>query len=624
MHVYEKYLYLKVIKMNFDELLDFLFHKWIGVCISICATVIMVLGLSSCLPLDLCACWCGAWACDDAAYCFESSSEECDDICFDCFGGAYDGDSYRKDSSCALNECLFGRYGCQSECGESYIDCGGLNTSFWVAICENVGCDYGDCSCGGTFSNCNTEDGAGCYTSDYGTKRFSCANCLVYCDGPDDPDSPNYSPDYLYSIKVVDYYGNVNTVAIYSNTTYIPAEEVKGMRFIGYYSQPDGQGTHFSNGVLPSANTTVYSYYIDAYKNIKFTFQIYTRLQNGLNSSSYIEGELFQSFEIYSGDSIASNLNTLPEIEGYYLNQWQYAKDSYYNGNATLTPIGDSFGLFSQYETLNPAEFDIPTNSETNSVTIKLFMDYKLVSHMVTIEHPTEIGTGTKLFEVLHKTTVQSIKDQVSATHQNKIFAGFSLSSDGDVILDDNYEITEDTTLYAKYKAPIIINFKDNEDVDTTYSYTYYDGQIVELPAPKNVPVGKQFAYWTLSSDFSKKYQTITVTDRLDGVTLIAVYTAVKYTITFYDGEAAEGKVELRIVMGLAVRLKPPKLSAPAPPALPAARPSPNSSEDEFSERPSPGVLCTTRGYMAAALLLPCEQREIHIVRLVHFFVRGG
>ena len=53
--------------------------------------------------------------------------------------------------------------------------------------------------------------------------------------------------------------------------------------------------------------------------------------------------------------------------------------------------------------------------------------------------------------------------------------------------------------------------------------------------------------------------------------------------------------------------------------ALPAMRTPPNSSCDEFSGRPLPSVLCTTRSYLAAALLLPCDQRTFQIFRPVHF-----
>lgn len=516
--------------MNFDELLDFLFHKWLGVCISICSAVVLMLSLSSCLPLDFCACWCGTIpGCEESANCFDNSSVECDDICFDCFGGAYENSGYREDSSCALNECLFGRYGCQAECGNCFVDCGGVNTSLLIGICEDVGCDYGECSCGG----CDADE-VGCYTTDDGYDRATCANCLVYCDGTDDPESPNYSPDYLYSIKVIDYYGNEKTVSIYSNTQYVPADSVKGMKFIGYYSQPNGKGVHYEG--IPSANTTVYAYYRDAYEGKRFTLEVYSRLQTEINSTIYRDGELLHTFAVYSGDAIWPLVSSLESIDGYYLNKFSIDQYNYYNGGNTIVQIGDTNGIFDQYDPFNPAEYNIPETVST--ATFRIYADYDIIAHNVEIVYPGHLSLATTTRAVFDNTPVNDLKSFIyNKTYGNFIFAGFSLDRDSNILLEDDYLITEDTTLYAVYRTAVTLTFKDVEESDATYSYTYPSGQLVELPVPATAPIGMEFSHWVRSDNFSRVNSEFIIDDSHNGMLLIAVYKPAVYTITFYNGE---------------------------------------------------------------------------------------
>lgn len=515
--------------MNFDELLDFLFHKWIGVCISICSAVVLMLSLSSCLPLDLCSCWCGAIGCEDSATCFDNSSVECDDICFDCFGGAYENSGYREDSSCALNECLFGQYGCQAECGNSYIDCGGLNTSFFVAVCEDVGCYYGECACGG----CD-EDEVGCYTTDDGYSRATCANCLVYCDGSDDPESPNYSPDYLYSIKVIDFYGNEQTVSIYSNTTSLSYESINGMRFVGYYSSPNGQGTCYANGVLPSANSTVYAYYKDVFEGIKFNLEVYSRFQTDINSGTYRDGELLHVFEVYSGDVIWSLISNTAEFEGYNLKKWTIAKQDYYGGT-TMVQIGDETEIFDQYDPFNPAEYGM--NVGSNERTVRIYADYDLITHNVQIVYPENLNLGYVSRLVLENTSVTDLKSSVYPETHGFLFAGFSLQPDSTILVEDDYVITEDTKLYAVYRTAVTLTFKDVEENEATYSHTYPAGQLVELPVPAAAPIGMEFSHWVRSDNFSRVNSEFIIDDSHNGMLLIAVYKPAVYTISFYNGE---------------------------------------------------------------------------------------
>ena len=172
-----------------DRILDFLFRKTLGVCLSIASAVMLMLTLTSCIPLDFCACWCGAFDEDCGRSC-EEVSVECDDVCFDCFGGEYNYDGGYS-SGCAVNQCLFGKYGCESECGNCYTDCGGVNLSCWEAACTS-----------GTGVGCTCDE-----TAD-GFRQVRWLNCITYCNAKDDPDSPKYQPDYLYSIWIVDYYGN--------------------------------------------------------------------------------------------------------------------------------------------------------------------------------------------------------------------------------------------------------------------------------------------------------------------------------------------------------------------------------------------------------------------------------
>ncbi len=506
-----------------DKILDFLFHKALGVCIVIGAAVFMMLMFSSCLPMDFCACWCGGFGCDDSASCFESCSTDCDDECYTCFGGEYGysdttGEySYVDGSSCALNECLFGRYGCESECGDCYTVCGGVNLSLCISVCDGGFCPS-------------------CTDTSYGTKRVSCLNCTSYCDSENDPDAPNYQATYLYSIITVDYYGNETEFKIYDNTTYIPWDTVSGLDFAGYYSEPNGNGTRYSDGVFPTSGTKVYAHYTDAYAGIDFTIYVYTR-EYDPSTEWYDNKNMLTSFVLQSGQSLAQAFNTYvvpPTIANRTLHTITKGENGDYYSNP-ITVIGDENGINSEYETFRPWMYYYSSN------TIFIYLDYAPESYNITVSFADNYGMADRTFKMYPGDTFGEITDTLPYIISNGyVLAGLSEeSSQSTNVYDPEDEITGSMHLYAVYKPRVQINYVFEEGM-TPVTYDYYEGQLAKLPIPSSAvcPVGYELDCWVNSTDYSDIYrETMTVYSAYDGMTLIAKYKKATYDVSFYDGE---------------------------------------------------------------------------------------
>lgn len=509
-----------------DRILDFLFHKTLGICLSIGSAVILMLTLSSCVPFDFCACWCGGLCGDDCGTCFEDCSVECDDECFYCFGGEYDENGgYVEDSSCAINECLFGRYGCDSECGDCYTVCGGVNLSCWESVCSEGIC-------------------ADCYDTEYGTKRVTWFNCTSYCDGTEDPDSPNFEATYLYSVTLVDYYGNRTEFKIYDNTDSMPFDSVEGMEFRGYYSEPNGGGTKYSGSMLPSSGATVYAYYTDIYEGMDFIFEVYQRWKK--NSTDYVVGNKVGSFTIASGDDLAyafsNEISVIPKLDGYKF--VQISKDGYsYDGwSDVYTPIkiGDEFGIITNYATFQPVKYTFENVDSTTGL-VKIYIDYEEIKYNVIVNYPDSFGLEPTNYTYEFGDTLAEVYEDMPRKVKGKIFAGLCSTKDGDFSLPADTEIYPDMVVYAIFKDPITVKFDSDPDDDNNEleEHEYYEGEVVELPVPKTAPTGTQFDYWVNSEDFSVTYAgEITVSAELDGMVLAAKFKTAVYNITLHDGEA--------------------------------------------------------------------------------------
>ena len=506
-----------------DRILDFLFHKTLGLCISIGSAVILMLTLSSCVPLDFCACFCGGMCGDDCGMCFSDCSDECDDEMFYCFGGEYDDAGYYvEDSSCAINECLFGRYGCEAECGDCYTYCGGVNVTCWESLCEGGFC-------------------ASCEESEYDTTRATWFNCISFCDGADDPESPNYEATYLYSITIVDYYGKAKEFKIYDNTSYISYDSIDGMSFQGYFSEREGKGTRYIDGFFPPSGSTVYAYYTDMYAEVDFTIEVHQRKANAAGDSLNDLG-IYKTFSMSSLGNLEAAffeaISEIPEIDGYQFVQISKDGWSYDGWSSTYAPvkIGDEDGFEEDYVTFRPANYSFSTSS-MNKATVVIYLDYEPLKYSVKVHYPQSFGMSTTELTYKFGDTLQEAYDDMPRKKNGKIFAGFAEYDGSEAALPLDTEIVPGMEVYAIFKNPVTITF-DGGEGNTPVTNEYFDGEEIELPIPKVSPTGKELDYWMDADSFTGSYAgTITITSDLDGKTLVAKYKIAVYEITLYDGE---------------------------------------------------------------------------------------
>ena len=130
-----------------DRILYFLFRRKTGLILLGISTIFFAMAFGGCFTLSMCACWhesCAEADCSDpdAKDCARSNAQYCNRM---------DKDYSCKDSGCDVFDCAFG-YGCEKDCNNGTIDCGGCNSTCFTD-CNN------DCS-GSTANGCET-----CYYS---------------------------------------------------------------------------------------------------------------------------------------------------------------------------------------------------------------------------------------------------------------------------------------------------------------------------------------------------------------------------------------------------------------------------------------------------------------------------
>ncbi len=501
--------------MSLDKVLDFLFRRKLGLLITIGFVVVMMMAFSACLPTDLCGCFWQGCDCDDCAYaCYECSDTE-NSCYYDSCGG---------EDSCVLAQCLYGPDGCQSECGDCYVDCGGANSSCFIAACDSDGC------------------GPGCYEED-GFTRCSCANCMAWCDATEDPDSPIYEPELLYTLRIITEEGPRN-FSFYENTsTYYGYKAPEGMRFAGLFTEPNGNGTQYvTEGgnfkMRPNGNITLYEHFVGRYDGIEFTVII-----NGLDRTDSTFTVEKTRITIKRGEQFP--LDALPalwDIPGYSFIGWGASS---YRGK--LVYLGDTMvGFDDEFCTFDPVRYGYnATNSDVNNwnpnmpgyepiITVSPY--YEVTKHNVTVVYPENLFPNLTEYEVTyrvsHQDTLENVYNKMETKDGYK-FVGLAKASDGYELVEQTAKVENDMTLYAIYRAEVLIHFKE-EGVDM-YSEKYYDGEIATLPIPKNIPVGEEYVGWSYSTNYADKFKTLPIGTSLAGVTLVPHFEKATYTITYQN-----------------------------------------------------------------------------------------
>ncbi len=488
--------------MNFDELLDFLFHRIFGICITVASTVIVMLALTGCFPNDLMGCfWQGCGCTDCADVCYDCSDEE-----NDCYYSACGG------QNCMLGQCLFGPSGCQTECGTCYVDCGGANKDFLQTLCFGDGC------------------GEGCYEVD-GHSRYTCVNCTAYCDGTSDEGSPNFQRVFLFNLKVIDYNGSERVIPIYENTTSLSGYSTpSGMKFKGYFSEPGGKGTAYTDQygtilIKPTSNVTLYAYFTDVFSGEDFTFIIFSPMSPENTTSTEVG-----RFTAQQGDDLTGELPIPTEVPGYTFRGWYATTNSSSIDINYANLVGDENGFHENLAIFNPTQFGFQYNNYYVSYVINVIPYYTYTTYSININYPEELFpyTSTQTYERGYGDLLYEI---TPFTHSDYAFAGYATDAYGGNILDEETEITSDLELYAIYREKITITFREEGMED--YNETYYDGEFVILPEPKNILPGQQYVGWSYHDDFSMKFKEITVSEYYKGEILVPHFTTANYKITY-------------------------------------------------------------------------------------------
>lgn len=481
--------------MKFDEILDFLFHRIAGICIMIASTVILCLGLSGCIVFDFLGCYCqGCFGCNECRECWVGGSENCDEICYECFSSCGD---------CTLNDCLYGKNGCQSECGNCYVDCGGVNYSCFEAACFE----------------CNAK---GCYEVG-GYDRYSCLNCIAYCDAHDDPGSPIFSQKVVAEIKVATKSGETWSETIYNTTKNISYTPYSGYTFKGYFTKQNGKGTRITDDTgeivrRPDDGDTIYPYYVYIFEGAEFTIEIYGAK---LNSSGQITYNVVSEFTVSEGDSMENRFPIPKEIAGYEFRYWKLD-----NG----VSIGNASGPSSAYETFDPANYGCSTESDIDNP-IQIYPVYDKESSTVTIKYPSHMGYSDSSERIYYGGIVGDINEPYVSGYQ---FLGFSLT-EGGPILSEDYVINQKTiTLYANFSEIISFYTYDNNNGYSVH-HEVPAGTTYTFGAPAYTQNGYKCIGWYSSNDTETLYDEIVMTSNMNGVTFYPRFEAITYTISYYD-----------------------------------------------------------------------------------------
>ena len=504
----------------FDKFLSVLFSKFTLLLIILVVLCLMCLSMTGCFVIDILGGVVGESG-DVVTDSILGTTDGCSSIFYG-IADCYDECMFEIvgcDGDCAVTSCLYNPEGCTSECGDCYVECGGLNETILFSACDSNG--WGD----------------GCY--DYeGHDRVNCFNCTAYCDGVNDPGSPNYQHVKLYDIQIMDAYGELDDFELYVNTYSLPYVSQKYLEsydiylpFMGYYTEPDGKGTCIAdkNGRLisvPAENAILYPLYTDRFYNDYITFVV-----------KDANGNTVSEFSAKPGQSLRDVLPGYDAIEGYEIKQWTISGDGY--GSVV---IGDSDGYFDEYvDTFNTYKFshciyDYDGRNSAPTLYLKPVMDVKSMS--VTIYYNGQ----RKVITVDYGTTLGDALKEYDVTVPDLTFAGVTTIPSGGVVdlISTDTVIKTDVTYYAVFAKEIKLTFDDGV---SRVEKVYYSGQSITLPEPTNVPPGKEFMGWKFNNSAlgTGTYKELYIDDSFDGVVMSASWALTVYKITYIvDGKEYE------------------------------------------------------------------------------------
>ncbi len=496
--------------MKFDKILDFLFHRILGVIVLVGSFFVLITMMSSCLHNDALACFWKCTGCEECSVTCQACSQEENQICHDCFSSF---------GNCPLNDCLFGANGCTTQCGSCLTTCGGLNYSLCSAACiEFKWCD-------------------GCYEEN-GFDRANCLNCTTYCDAYNDPGSPMYKMIYLFDVTL--HWGDTyyEKIELYEATNRFDLHgqggdyrEYNGQIFVGYYTERNGAGMKMTDEYgnllsLPDKNypKNLYAHFVNPFENKQFKLEFYERNETGMEIKA-------AEYTIEEGADLTQYFYRANDIAGKNFVGWTCMCDRHY-GELISTTV-----QFNKYQTFTPREHFSPSYSNYLSgdcYTLKLVASYEATRYTVNFHYPAYLNVNPSMYQFDF-----AYGDAIPAQNPSQIpgyrFAYLALDPQGAHPLPEDYKVTQTTDIYLIYREEIVITFEETNG--STFTMTYFLGEEVIFPEPKVIAPGKVYAGWTSSKNFSSPTKAAVITEFYRGAKLVPIFDEGHYEIRYEDAD---------------------------------------------------------------------------------------
>ncbi len=488
--------------MNFDKLLDFLYHRILGIALLFGSLIVTMMVLSGCMSNDTWACFWQCIGCEDCSQtCQECSAEE-DAKCYEACGG----------SGCVLNDCFNGP-GCDAQCGSCYTTCGGVNYSCYQTVCFGDGC------------------GEGCYEGPDGYQRHTCLNCYTYCDAENDPGSPLYVREHLFDVTLI-FGDQRSTVSIYKNMHTISiSQTIYGDKlFDGYYSAEGGTGIQLvdaSGNIVVDLDTlerykTLYAHFVNPFENIGFVLRMYEQ----------VDGRYVLTMEqrISIGEDLSKYFYVPVDQNGLAFAGWQRGY-LYDDTTANIQEMASSkTEFYEHYRLFNPLQLGYSYYTDETTLYLDLIAYYAPISYRVTYHYPAGFEHMDAALDYEYGAQLSSYTpNELSSYH----FIGFALDEAGEQMLAADTLVTKDMEVYCIYREQITVIYEEANGEQRVITYGL--GQSVTAEAPLYVADGMEFVGWSFRDTPDQTFTDFVVDERHRNAVLVAQFKPGTYTIRFTD-----------------------------------------------------------------------------------------
>lgn len=504
--------------MKLDRFLEFLFHKFWGVCLLVVGTFGMAMMLNGCFCANAGAATCAACAecaiCNECASCDRDIAETCFevsgnidvaclDLCYDCAGGC---DGACGDASCPVSCIMAG-------CGNIFWGPNGCTRQ-----CEHACGMYDgklDCACmGGWESKYSFRD----------TACEDCDGCNVTCvdsDGHHSSTVPalfhiNLMTYDQSDLESADYCSYRSEVSIYESTAFLSYENITWFTFKGYFTKPGGEGKKVTdeNGELLNGlddlkgGMTLYAYYEEQLIGEKYFVNV-TVEPSRLGNLDY------GSVTFCVGQEIS--LPTVHQVEGYSFVGW------YLNGDQITE--GNSESKYKTFHLWQAGEPDtLVAKYQPTPVNVKL--------HLQNGIRDIRAYYGDSLNDVLAQ-----VNNEVPSGWQFVGWADRDGATPSDVISIGNRTLRGSIELWAVYREAVNVTLHNHYADGVSHSefvISGYADETMQIPTPDERP-GYIFKGWYKSADFAPANRVTEVVLRKgQAYHFYASWEVATYNITYY------------------------------------------------------------------------------------------